>query len=418
MVNPEGSNGHANGARPADDVLGPVLCQYGIEQIPLKNRIQLLEKMYGYTRKLTTLKKLNKQFNVPTSKKPPAMHIATGLITEKMVANVSCQNGPVTVQKQIALEHGIIIPRDTCRNIMLANDPDGAEVRYPGRKNAKKVRGHLTGIGVLQEVHADGHEELNWKALRMGMVSLDIYGIRDHCSGRILMNDVVLNAHCRFTVGHLYLDLVERLGYVITVQVTVDCGVEIGEMFAEHCALRREYSPLMEGVPAVRALKSSDNIPIESSWQYMSKHIGHDMKEIIMLGQSQGYFIPAIQLHVDLFNWLWPKIVQQCLDLWRTYWNSHTVRSQPDKVLPSGDSPDLIYQLPENHGLINCSIPVTKAAIDILRADLGKSQAECMRWVSEEFEARADEAYMSIGSPTLRLIEGWTIYTRMLKLLE
>ncbi|KAJ7590443.1 hypothetical protein C8J56DRAFT_888594 [Mycena floridula] len=389
MVNLEGSNGHANGACPTDDVLGPVLCQYGIEQIPLKNCIQLLEKMYGYMIKLTTLKKLNKQFNVPMSKKPPAMHIATGLITEKMVANVSHQNGPVMVQKQIALEHGIIIPCDTCHNIMLANDPDGAEVHYPGRKNAKKVCGHLTRIGVLQEVHADGHEKLNWKALRMGTV-------------------------------------------------TVDCGVEIGEMFAEHCTLCREYSPLMEGVPAVRALKSLNNIPIESSWQYMSKHIGHDMKEIIMLSQSQGYFIPAIQLHVlprmeltlnltdsqpkleetnsesDLFNWLWPKIMQQCLDLWRTYWNSHTVRSQPDKVLPSGDSPDLIYQLPKNHGLINCSTPVTKAAIDIL----GKSQAECMRWVSEEFEAHANEAYMSIGSPTLQPTKGWTIYTRMLKLLE
>ncbi|KAJ7577899.1 hypothetical protein C8J56DRAFT_744768, partial [Mycena floridula] len=134
-------------------------------------------------------------------------HIATTLVTSKMAENVSRQNGPVTVQKQIALEQGIIVPQDTCHTIMHQNDPAGAEVCFPGKKS-KKVCGHLTGIGILQEIHADSHEKLNWKALRMGTVSLDIYGMHDHASGHILMNDIVPNAQCRFTVGHLYLDLV------------------------------------------------------------------------------------------------------------------------------------------------------------------------------------------------------------------
>ncbi|KAJ7587663.1 hypothetical protein C8J56DRAFT_755910, partial [Mycena floridula] len=102
--------------------------------------------------------------------------IATTLVTSKMAENVSRQNGPVTVQKQIALEQGIIVPWDTCDTIMHQNGPTGAEVRFPGKKS-KKVHGHLTGIGLLQEIYADGHEKLDWRALRTGTVSLNVYGM-------------------------------------------------------------------------------------------------------------------------------------------------------------------------------------------------------------------------------------------------
>jgi hypothetical protein len=91
-------------------------------------------------------------------------------------------------------------------------DPDGAETRFPGRKRQPKQRGHLTDTGVYYELHFDGHEKLNFKALRMGPVGIDIYGSRCHSSSQMVKFMAVPNARCSSTVGHYYLDLVEKHG--------------------------------------------------------------------------------------------------------------------------------------------------------------------------------------------------------------
>jgi hypothetical protein len=46
----------------------------------------------------------------------------------------------------------------------------------------------------------------------MGHASIDMYGGRCHGSGYIVHLAVVPNARCAFTIGHLYLDLVESTG--------------------------------------------------------------------------------------------------------------------------------------------------------------------------------------------------------------
>ncbi|KAJ7508130.1 hypothetical protein B0H11DRAFT_1704579, partial [Mycena galericulata] len=87
--------------------------------------------------------------------------------------------------------------------------------------------------------------------------------------------------------------------------------------------------------PAFVALKSTDNIPIESSRHLFTSCIGLDIKQIILLGKTLNYFPPGLQLRIDLFNWLWPKIVQLSLDGFVDYWNNHKIQTQRNKLLPS-----------------------------------------------------------------------------------
>ncbi|KAJ7844953.1 hypothetical protein B0H13DRAFT_1528362, partial [Mycena leptocephala] len=103
------------------------------------------------------------------------------------------------------------------RRIMADIDPDGAEVRFPGRRRQPKQRGHLTDTGISYEFHFDGHEsesheKLNFKALRMRSVGIDIYGSRCHSSSRMVKFLVVPNARCSSTIGHYYLNLAEENG--------------------------------------------------------------------------------------------------------------------------------------------------------------------------------------------------------------
>ncbi|KAJ7442920.1 hypothetical protein B0H11DRAFT_1748761, partial [Mycena galericulata] len=302
--------------------------------------------------------------------------------------------------------------RDTVRPIMADIDPDGAEVRFPGRRRQPKQRGHLTDTGVYYELHFDGHEKLNFEALRMGPVGIDIYGSRCHSSSKMVKFLVVPNARCSSTVGHYYLDLVEENGGVFP-QSTVDGGSETGELYAAHLALRQVINSVYDAPPSV-ALKSTDNIPIESSWHLFTNYVGCDIKQIILLGKANNYFNPALEHHIDLFNWLWPKIIQRSLDQFVDYWNNHTIRTQRNKLLPSGFSPNYICDFPDKFGLTHFGVPAPQNLVDSLRVNIPKPRAECYRWVSDEFDVRAREIYQFIGAPNFILTDGWTIFCQML----
>ncbi|KAJ6614263.1 hypothetical protein B0H10DRAFT_2266519 [Mycena sp. CBHHK59/15] len=303
MVNASGGNGHYNGTRPPDDVLEFALHDYARKSLSHAQRLDYLLKDFGYKISISALKRLNRQFKVETVKKPPPVHIASTLIAQAITNNVSSRNGPQTIQNQISRQDGIKIPS--------------------------------------YEIHFDGHEKLNFKALRMGPVGIDIYGSRCHSSSKMIKFLVVPNARCSSTVGHYYLDLVEENG--VFVQATVDGGSETGELYAAHVALRHHCMPdiSIDAAPPFVALPSTDNIPIESSWHLFTNYVGLDIKQIILLGKSLHYFSPGLLLHVNLFNWLWPKIVQLCLDDFVEYWNDHKIRTQRGKLLPSGFGPSV-----------------------------------------------------------------------------
>ncbi|KAJ7831414.1 hypothetical protein B0H14DRAFT_3143196 [Mycena olivaceomarginata] len=234
--------------------------------------------------------------------------------------------------------------------------------------------------------------DLNFKALWMGPAGIDIYGSRCHSSSKMVKFLAVLNAHCSSTVGRYYLDLVEEHG--VFVQATVDSGSETGELYAAHVAFR------------------TDNIPIVSSWHLFTNYVGLDIKQILLLGKSHNYFNSAYQL--DLFNWLWPKIIQFTLDNFLDYWNNHKIRTQRNKLLPSGFSPNYICDFPETFGLTRFGVAALQPLIDALLQNIPKTLKECYRWVPDEFDAKASEVYAQIDEPKFVLTNGWTIFCQIL----
>lgn len=120
----------------------------------------------------------------------------------------------------------------------------------------------------------------------------------------------------------------------------------------------------------------------------------------------------------DLFHWLWPPIVQQKLDEFVEYWNTHKVRTQEGKKMPSGATPLHIFTCPETYGGGRYSQPVPLEATEALRNNLEVTREEAFRWVSPEFAAAAEEVYTEIGLPALTLDSGWGVFVRMAAILE
>lgn len=88
--------------------------------------------------------------------------------------------------------------------------------------------------------------------------------------------------------------------------------------------------------------------------------------------------------------------------------------------MPSGVSPLELWRNPEAYGKIPCGIrvPNTKAVVDELREDLPRTREEVNQWVTDEFNEAAQSAYDEIGSPELKMTEGWRIFANMLSHLE
>jgi len=98
--------------------------------------------------------------------------------------------------------------RDFIRNVLAIHAPEGLSQRFPGANQVR--RSALVAIGPNYQHHADGHDKLNAQALAMGGVSLPIYGIKDQWSSLLLHLVVVPNNRLATTVGHVYLDSVEK----------------------------------------------------------------------------------------------------------------------------------------------------------------------------------------------------------------
>jgi hypothetical protein len=118
--------------------------------------------------------------------------------------------------------------------------------------------------------------------------------------------------------------------------------------------------------PAHKSIKSVHNTIIEAFWRWLRGKLGGNLRDHILRGKTEHIFDPKVAFHwfvclephlsreadsiEDLFNWIFPPLVQAELDEFRTYWNQHQVRSQPNKNMPSGHVPADVLEHPELFG--------------------------------------------------------------------
>ncbi|KAH9917389.1 uncharacterized protein BXZ73DRAFT_80838 [Epithele typhae] len=389
MPNPTGKNQYYNGKRPPDEELEKALRGYSKELLPQPRQVERLAEDLKYHISVATLKKHLKAFDIPSARKPIPRADAVAHVQEFVATDVHRRNGPVEIRHRIA-QTGIIIPRDTVRDIMHEIDPVGFHMRAPGGQKKIK-RGKLDSPGFMAQLHVDGHEKLSALALAMGGVGLEIYGMRE-TNGPFMQAVVVPNARYNVAVAHLYLDLVEKLG--------PDGGSETGLLRSVHVALRETFSPELREIP-FQQLPSTRNIPIENMWSRWLKADGDNVKTVILQGRGNGLFLHGHPVHTNLFQWLWSKVVQKVMNEFREGWNRHRIRKQKGKLGPSGCTPNDVIATPTKYGLED-----------------HRSRHDALRFVDDEFDVAAWEVYSEIGEPPLTVLNGWEVFGRMAARLE
>ncbi|KAF8903183.1 hypothetical protein CPB84DRAFT_1678207 [Gymnopilus junonius] len=324
------------------------------------------------------------------------------LVLDQMNLDPLSRKGPNTIRENILNKTGTSLTRDFVRDEMRLHDPDGFELREP---TAKKVhREQLTALGPHHEWSADGHDKLS-------TIGFPIWAARDKWGSQWLGLWVLPNNRWKLAIGFLYLNLIYILGGM-PFQSTTDCGSETITMFGLAVALREIFFPAVphEELPAHRFLRSVHNITIERGWKRLRLQWGDNIKAFYLAGVA-AYNSNDVDQY-NLHEWLWPKFIQQDLDALRDEYNNHKTRYDKNKLLPSGVSPNVAMALYPQYGVESYLIPVDRNVILKLMADIGGE--DLIRFVSREFEERAEVVYAFLGCPPLAADTIWPLFWKML----
>ncbi|KAF8524427.1 hypothetical protein JB92DRAFT_2827021 [Gautieria morchelliformis] len=257
----------------------------------------------------------------------------------------------------------------------------------------------IMGLWGVGQIHWDGHEKLGGQALGMGPIGLPIYGGKDEWSSYLIKLVVMPSVRLACAIAHVKLDVIEEMDYRIAITDVTDMGTETGEMLHIQETLRMDAAPefSLEKWPSGMRLRSVHNTPIESFWWWKRNGEGHSIRHVLSLGCDRGIFHPNDGIHIDVFNWLWPPLVQDRLDRFRDYWNSHHIPYQKGKLNASGTSPRNALLLPTNH------------LQEAYGGDEGYEAA--FRFVSWEFQAEADNTWLALRRPSIILATAWDVFT-------
>jgi hypothetical protein len=283
------------------------------------------------------------------------------LILEEIERTLRCSGvGPGFLRTTIFTKYGHNISREMIREVMKEVDPEAFIFRRPGHKIVVK-RAPMFGVGPHAQWSCDGHDKLQHFNIR-------IYGFADNWSSYTLKLKIARTKDSKTTALH-YLNVVEEQGG-IPLTIITDRGTETVDIYAIQTALRQTFSDIpLASYPAHIYTTSTHNIVIERTWWQWLKTKGHWLKAKLSTEQSI-MFNREHPLHMALFELIFFPLVRAEMDQWILDHNTHRVRKQKHKVLPSGGQRNQFLDEPETWGEINSLIPIPLEYIQPLKDTL------------------------------------------------
>ncbi|RDB24968.1 hypothetical protein Hypma_007391 [Hypsizygus marmoreus] len=385
--NPTGINQYKDCPNAKDAHIEQLIRAYDRQGICNRELVsEMLLVQHGYTMSPRTVSRCRKLFGLmgsgATTRALSAEEVSQ-LVLDQMAKDPTSQRGPKTVKEGILFDTGKHVKRSTICSTMKIYDPQGSIIREPG---AKKVRrGVLTALGLHHEWSGDGHDKLT-------EIGFPIWGMKDKWSAQWLGLWVVPNNRLKASIAYLYLSLIKKHGGM-PIQTSTDCGSETTEVFGFANALREMFSPNIDinALPAHRFLKSIHNITIERGWLCFRLQFGDNVK--VFWDAGTALYVDSNPEHYHLAQWLWSKLIQAELDLLVAKFNTHVIRKDKKKLLPSGVSPNVAMVLPHKYGGEQCLQPVDIKVVDKLMETIG---SETLEFVTSAYADYAQSVYASL----------------------
>ncbi|KAF5319802.1 hypothetical protein D9611_012894 [Ephemerocybe angulata] len=327
----------------------------------------------------------------------------TQLVLQTMEKDPTNGQGKATIHARIAWDLGVHLPRNFVSDTMHIYCPEGFEMRSPNTKKVYRIK--KGPVGIHERWAGDGHDKLN-------SIGFPIWALIDDATGKWLGAWVVPNNRLGPVVAYLFLKKIEEYGGM-PLQTSLDCGSETTVLFGIANALREFFSPdyPLDELQAVRYMRSIHNISVERSWGRMKIEWGNNAVNIYQTGIQEGKFDPESEDQVLLVRWLWPKMLQETLDDFCAFRNAAKMRKNHEKLGPSGCSRNDAFENYEAWGGQDLLQSVDVERIRELQSMLGGE--DLIKFVPDEFAARAQAAYDMLGIQSLRMENVWAVFSAL-----
>lgn len=106
------------------------------------------------------------------------------------------------------------------------------------------------------------------------------------------------------------------------------------------------------------------------------------------------------------------KLIQQELDEFTRRQNTHKTRFDKGKILPSGCTPNEVYNNPQRFHAQDCLVPVDREIIEALIEEKGGD--DIIQFVEADFAARCEQVYGNLEVENLTFHNVWDVFESML----
>ena len=184
-----------------------------------------------------------------------------------------------------------------------------------------------------------------------------IHAAVDGYSRKVLWVETERSNNLPEVTASYYLECVREHGFC-PLKTRTDCGTENGIIAAMQCFFRSEDNAPYSGESAHVFGTSTSNQRVENWWSHFKKSCSswwiQFFKDLVDSGQVDS----ANEIHMECLWFCFHGVLQQELDDMKLYWNTHHIRpSRHDTV---GGVLDVLFQLPEQSGAFDCSVPVSR----------------------------------------------------------
>ncbi|KAG2099438.1 hypothetical protein BD769DRAFT_1394137 [Suillus cothurnatus] len=170
-----------------------------------------------------------------------------------------------------------------------------------------------------------------------------------------------------------------------------------------HTMLRQWHDPALQGSLQHRWMRSKKNIMPEITWSQMRRRFTPGFETLLDRGVTSGWYDTnnTLQLCVRF-------VLVRELDAYQDRVNNTRKRQDQNKILPHG-APNIIYQSPENFGVLDFKIKVEHEALDHVRELYIDPSHVVFDLVPQPFK---------LGRPLVTRDSAWDVYLRLLAIVN
>ena len=300
---------------------------------------------HGVRLSLRQLKRILRSRGLRRRRNQSRIERVVNAVDQELQSSGSCI-GYRQMHQRLLNDHGIVIDRDTVRQIVKKLDPDGVELR--SRKLFRRRRYVVAGPNFIW--HIDGYDKLK-------PYEFCIHGAIDGYSRRILWLEVGPSNNNPMVTVQYYLDCLRQLGGCPRV-VRGDCGQRF---------LRRNCQDNLAGEKSFLYGKSVANQRIEAWWAFLRKSNTHwwinFFKDLTASGQYDNSNVIHFECLRFCFCFCFTSLIQEELHRVAQHWNLQRIRPSNGET-PAG-RPDVLFFLPEESNTTHYKIAADESDLDV-----------------------------------------------------